>query len=118
MVRCSFCKQYQYCAPRTETGREVRTVSTTHRLIKPNQRARILERATGRCELCGSGRDLHVGHLLSVADGHEHGLSDDEINSDDNLSAMCAECNLGLGRASVPPRLLVALVVRRAKATA
>lgn len=41
------------------------------------------------------------------------GLTDEEINSDDNLAAFCDECNLGLGKQPVPLRLAVALVMAR-----
>lgn len=112
-VRCSQCDTFQYNAPKTETGRKVRTISTTHEMISASLRARILERATGRCEICGSGKDLHVGHVLSVADGHAEGLTDQEINNPDNLAAMCAACNLGQGSISLPPRFLAALLHRR-----
>jgi 5-methylcytosine-specific restriction endonuclease McrA len=102
VVRCAQCDAYQYCAPKTETGRAPRTVQTTHEAIKPKQRARILERASSKCELCGAiDKPLHVGHMLSVEAGHAEGLSDDAINSDDNLAALCDECNLGLGAKTV-----------------
>lgn len=117
-VYCDNCGKYQYNAPKTETGREIRSTQTTHAAIKPNQRSRILLRANGRCELCGRrGEDqgLHVGHLLSVAVGTAGGMSDDEINDDANLSAMCAECNLGLGDEPVPLRLAIRLVLERRK---
>jgi 5-methylcytosine-specific restriction endonuclease McrA len=118
-VRCARCNVFQYNAPRVETGRAVRTVSTVHEAIKPKLRARILERATGRCELCGAdGRaagGLHVGHLISVKDGLERGLTEVDLNTEENLAAMCAECNLGLGQQTVPLRLAVAIVMTRLK---
>ena len=116
-VRCVACDRFQYNAPRVETGREVRSVSTVHEAIKPKLRTRILERATGRCELCGKdGRaagGLHVGHIISVKQGLEQGLTEVEINTEENLCAMCAECNLGLGSTPVPLRLAVAMVMAR-----
>ena len=112
---CSSCGLFQYNAPRTETGRAPRSVQSTHEAILPSQRARILQRATGRCELCGSPRELSVGHLLSVADGHAAGLPDGVINHDENLAAFCAECHLGMGRESIPVRLLVALLECRVR---
>lgn len=114
-VFCAKCGKHQYNAPKTETGRKTRSVSTTHEGVSPKQRARILERATGRCELCGSRTDLHVGHLLSVVEGHARGLTDQEINSDENLSAMCSACNLGVGRQVVPLRLAIAMVLARVR---
>jgi 5-methylcytosine-specific restriction endonuclease McrA len=95
-VRCRTCNRFQYNAPRVETGRAPRTVTTVHNGIKPAQRARVLER-DGRCVLCGRRDDLHVGHLIPVARGLETGLTEVELNDDENLAAMCDECNLGLG---------------------
>lgn len=119
VVRCKKCETHCYNAPRTETGREKRSVSTVHEAIKPRSRAAVLERATGRCELCGARptaeRGLHVGHLISVDHGLEHGLTDAEINSEENLCALCAECNLGMGKRSLPLRLAVAMVLVRLK---
>ena len=117
-VYCDECGTWQYNAPKTETGREVRSVSTTHEAIKPKQRSRIIDRANIRCERCGkpaaaSQTGLHVGHVISVVDGHKHGLSDDVINSDDNLIAECDECNLGHGSGSLPMRFYVALLMSR-----
>ncbi len=114
-VRCSACNTYQYNAPRVETGRAVRTVTTIHNGIKPNQRWRILQRANSHCELCGSGGDLEVGHLLSVNDGAEMGLTEIELNADENLAAFCKECNNGMGKETAPLRLMFAIIKARAK---
>jgi hypothetical protein len=116
VVRCLDCDKYLYNAPRSETGKDVRSVETTRAGIKPRKRSRIIERATGRCELCGRRPDsgeLHVGHLISVKDGLANGLSDDEINDDSNLCCMCDSCNLGIGSQTVPLRLAVAMVMAR-----
>jgi len=72
-----------------------------------------LERATGRCELCGSRAELHVGHLLSAEAGLRHGLTEATLNSDENLAAMCAACNLGIGKEVVPLRLAIAMLLAR-----
>lgn len=113
-VYCATCGRWQYNAPKTETGREVRTVTTVHEGIKPKQRARILLRASGRCELCGkSDSPLHVGHLLSVKHGLMQGLTELELNDDENLAAFCDECNLGLGDEPVPLRLAIAITMAR-----
>lgn len=118
-VRCKTCDTFVYNASKVETGREVRSTSTVHKGITSKKRARILERATCRCEMCGK-KDciLHVGHLLSVEDGLKQGLTELELNSDENLSAMCDECNLGLGKNSLPLRLCIAILKSRAKAVA
>lgn len=112
-VYCADCGRWLYNAPKTETGQATRSVSTIHNGIKPKQRSRIIERATGRCELCGNGIALHVGHLLSVLDGIALGLTEFELNNDENLAAMCEECNLGIGSLPISPRLYVALLARR-----
>lgn len=116
-VYCSACLRHQYNAPKTETGREARSVSTVHNGIKPKHRIRIIERARGRCEYCNvEGRPLHIGHALSVKDGLALSLSDAQINHDDNLMALCEECNLGQGAGSTPPWLLVAILKARGAA--
>ena len=49
-----------------------------------------------------------IGHAVSLRDGYAEGMSDAMLYSDHNLVAMCAECNAGLGGASIPPyRLLL-----------
>lgn len=117
-VRCLDCNRHCYNAPRTETGKRVRTVQTTHALIKPSDRARIIERANGHCEFCGrSGREspggLHVAHMMSVDDGHRVGLSDEQINDDENLAAGCAECNLGASKRTVTARMYIHVLMAR-----
>lgn len=118
------CGAWVYNAPRTETGEKPRSVSTVHDGIKPKARARIILRANGHCELCGADASvspLHVGHLISVQDGVAEGLTDEQINHQENLAAMCDQCNLGLGDTSVPLRMLyritaLRLAIRRASA--
>ena len=112
-VFCAKCGAFLYNAPRTETGEKQRSISTTHEGITPSKRARVIERATSRCEFCGATGNLHVGHILSVEDGHRMGLSDLEINADENLACFCEQCNLGMGKISLSPRLYVALLKRR-----
>ncbi|ORW29203.1 hypothetical protein AWB91_24580 [Mycobacterium paraense] len=53
---------------------------------------------------------LQIGHLISVHDGHLVGLSDADLTSDDNLGVMCVECNSGLSKQSLPPRLIAAAI--------
>ena len=116
---CVFCVcgRWQYNAPKTETGRETRSISTVHERIKPNQRVRILLRANGRCELCGArGGEvhLHVGHICSVEAAFQS-MTDAEINDDENLIAACEECNLGIGSSPMPARFLMLIVKERIK---
>ncbi|MCA9179631.1 MAG: hypothetical protein KDB14_34485 [Planctomycetales bacterium] len=58
---------------------------------------------------------LHVGHVVSVAEGRKVGLSDVELNSAENLIAMCEECNLGLGKETIPIKNYVAILMARFK---
>ena len=117
-VRCSTCDTFLYNAPRVETGRAVRTTKTVHNGIKNKQRARVLLRANGACELCHEGgKPIHVGHLVSVDKGLAQGLTELELNDDENLCAMCDECNLGLGKEPVPLRFAVSIVMARLRKT-
>lgn len=113
-VFCAACGLFQYNAPRTETGKEKLTTRSAHN-ISPSQRSRVLMRAHGMCEICGKRGELHVGHILSVAEALEQELEPARFNSDDNLMAQCPECNLGLGKNPVPVWLVVGLMVARGK---
>jgi hypothetical protein len=113
VVFCRDCGRYAgYNAPKTETGEAPRTLQTI-RHISPSQRTRILERALGRCELCASIELPTIAHFLSVKDGFDF-LTDAEINSDENLIVLCAECNSGQSHRTGPLRLLAAILHRRA----
>jgi len=117
VVRCNICERYQYNAPKSETGRQTRSVESRQG-IKPSKRARILERANGRCEICGRSPAEHnivlvLGHVLSVDEGKKLKFTDDVLNSDDNLISSCEECNLGQGRRSYPASILLGLVKAR-----
>lgn len=112
-VYCSGCGRFQYNAPKTETGRAPRTVQTVHEAIKPKQRARILLRSNGRCELCGKRESLHVGHMLSVKSGMAWGMTEDQLNDDENLVALCDECNLGIGSEPMPLRFVMRVLLER-----
>ena len=112
-VYCGRCHRHQYNAPKSETGLAQRSVSSRP-LLKPARRARILERDNGACVGCHrSDVILHVGHLLSVEDGRRLGASEDEIWSDENLAAMCEECNLGFGKLTVSLRLVYRILQAR-----
>lgn len=113
-VRCLACGKHCYNAPRTETGRAARTVATIHNGIKPALRARILERDGMRCVICGATETrFHVGHLISVEAGLLYGLTDAEINDEENLAVMCEECNLGYSDRPIPLRTAIAIVRAR-----
>jgi hypothetical protein len=113
-VRCAACNRHCYNAPRHETGRAPRNHAVLHAGIRPGLRARILERDGAACVLCRSVTGpLHVGHLISVDAGRRFGLTDAEINDEENLVAMCEACNLGFGAAPIPLRLAVVIVRAR-----
>lgn len=115
VVRCAACDAYAYCAPRSETGRAVRTLDA-RRDLRPRQRSRIFARDLGRCVMCGSddpGR-LDIGHLLSLKEGHALGVPDEMLGADDNLAVMCRECNGWLGAGSIAPVMLARLLRARA----
>ena len=107
------CGRLAYNAPKVETGEATRSITSVHEALRPKQKARILERATARCELCGNAGIVHVSHLLSVKDGMALGLTEAELNSDENLACLCECCNLGMGDLSFSPRLYIALLQRR-----
>ena len=115
-VFCADCGRLAYNAPKSETGEEPRRVDGLREGVSARQRVRILIRAGGRCELCGSNGILHVSHLLSVKEGTALGLEPAILNSDDNLAAWCEACNLGLGSGSVSTTLFVALLRRHVRA--
>lgn len=112
-VRCN--KWTSWCRPKDASGlprRSLRRDGAT-----PGVRARVLERAARRCEWCGSPESeqdvLHVAHFVSVADGRDAGLSDDLINSEENLFGACEACNVGAGRRTAHVRMFVAILRAR-----
>jgi hypothetical protein len=114
VMLCGDCRVYCYNAPRTETGREPRSLRTRP-TIRPGQRARILMLDNSTCVLCHrNDLPLDIGHLVSVHDGREMSLTDAELNSDENLAAMCSPCNSGVGRERLPLRIVVAVLRARA----
>ena len=116
-VFCDQCGSWNYNAPRVETGRKQRTIATVHEAITPRIRALVLMRASGHCEICGASptpeHPLHVGHMLSVKRGMEQGLNETELNSLENLAALCDGCNLGIADTPVPLRLVIGIVMAR-----
>jgi 5-methylcytosine-specific restriction endonuclease McrA len=112
-VFCAACGRFQYNRPRTESGREPRSLRTRPD-IKPSKRARVLDRDNGCCVVCH--RDdvpLDVGHLISVDEGRKLGMTDAELFDDENLAAMCAACNSGYSTLPISPRLLVSIIRAR-----
>lgn len=60
--------------------------------VTPTVRFRVLKRCGFACTYCGRRApvvELHVDHIVPVAQGG--------TDKDENLTAACAECNLGKG---------------------
>ena len=120
-VRCGECNRHVYNAPKTELGLRPVTVQTI-RDISPADRVYVLFRAAGHCEVPGCGKTFgtevvpHLAHLVSVNDILRLKLPLQEAkrlaNCLENLAALCDECNLGLGKASVNARTLMAIAVK------
>lgn len=116
VVRCIGCGKWAYNQPKAESGKPQRSVRTRPE-IKPSTRARILERDNYTCVMCHSATSvLHIGHLLSVNDGKALGATEEELFDDENLAAMCEECNLGQGQTTVSMRLLYLILKARVDA--
>lgn len=101
-VHCQVCNKWQYNAPRTETGRKVRTIKTSHAGITAKVRTKVILRAGARCELCGATGDLEVGHITSVNSAYALNWLDVQINHQSNLCALCPACNSGIGAETIP----------------
>jgi 5-methylcytosine-specific restriction endonuclease McrA len=113
-VYCKRCHTYAgYNAPKYETGRAVRPLRTRPD-IKTSQRTRVLDRDNGACIICHrTDVWLDVGHIVSVAEGRQLGLTDAQLFDDENLAAMCQPCNSGFSAVSINPRLFASLVIAR-----
>lgn len=99
--------------PRHESGKAVRPLGTRPG-IAPSKRARVLQRDNCTCVVCHrADTPIDVGHLISRNTGTAMGLTDNQIESDENLAAMCATCNSGIGDEPVPLRFMVALLRAR-----
>jgi hypothetical protein len=112
-VRCARCDRYAgYNARRTETGRPRRSLRSRPP-ISPSQRNRILTRDNSTCLRCNhSDRPLVVAHWISVDDGKklDLGLSEAELFDDETLLVLCAECNAGQGRETLPLRFMATVL--------
>jgi Zn finger protein HypA/HybF involved in hydrogenase expression len=117
---CGQCKRHLRFVGKAELGLAPRSVSSTRNGIKPAQRSRVMQRDNFRCWSCGRASPsvmLHVGHVISVADGERMGLSQQQINDDENLVTQCEECNLGLGSNTMPIRFVVNVLLARIQNT-
>lgn len=115
LVFCINCGKHNYNAPRTETGKVQRSLTTARNGLKPSVRSRILQRDGGKCNLCGRSPRVHnvilnVDHILPVEAGVKVGLSDAEINHEENLWAICEECNSGKSNSVLALRLAASIL--------
>ena len=115
-VHCCNCFKLQYNASRAETGEEVTSLRSRIE-IPSSQRARILERDSFRCLMCGKtphdGVVLTVHHLVSQADFVKYDCGKpSDVNQDANLATACAECNAGKSSRSISVVALTALALR------
>lgn len=116
-VYCCTCNTWQYNAPRLETGRAVRSLSTRPG-ITPAQRARVLAVHDHACIGCGKRPPdvaLDIDHILGREIAFKHGLLDELIDSEWNLAPMCQECNSGKRWVSEPEvRLMYRVLMLKA----
>lgn len=111
VIRCYQCDTWAYNRPKSESGRPQRRIRT-RATIKPSQRFRILEQFGHACASCGAADQLlHIGHLISVEAfeqwGDLIGMTQDEVDADENLCCLCEECNLGMGETFTSIRLML-----------
>jgi hypothetical protein len=113
-IRCARCNEFSYNEPQGRRG-----TAALRRPMSPEKRTSILERDGMACVLCHTtDRPLHVGHLLSVADGLALGVDADLLDDDANLAAMCEDCNEEKGPDSVEPRTYALIMARLLQASA
>lgn len=116
VVRCAACDRYWYCAPKTETGRAVRSLRRT--AMPPSKRARVLRHHHNACVGCGARPpdvELLIGHLVPRDEAIKLGLPEHLADHDFNLAPMCPECNSGLGRSPVAIGLMYRLLLLHLK---
>ena len=82
---------------------------------QPQPTWRIILRDGCACVLCHTREDLVIGHAVSVRDGYADGLTNKLLYSDNNLVAICTECNSGQGGDSIPPHRLLLILSLRAQ---
>jgi len=113
IARCDQCGNPNvYCVPNHEVGegpKPLRRIAPD--TVDASQKIRILLRDRGRCALCRTSEEpLHIGHLVSLAEGKRYtDKVHSALRSDANLVVMCDACNLDLGKQSVPLLWIVAL---------
>jgi hypothetical protein len=112
-VYCRECKRFLYNAPKRELGMDPTPVRTGP--VSPTKRYAVIIRAHSHCELCGrdvSDAILHIGHIISEDNVRELGLPMHLCDHIDNLFCLCDECNLGMGKRSLPLHDLLIRVLK------
>jgi 5-methylcytosine-specific restriction endonuclease McrA len=91
---------------KAEIGIGTRSLSSRPE-IKPRVRMNVFRSDGLCCLVCARvaqpGRELVVGHIISVKDAEAAGWPESQTYSEENLAAMCEECNAGLGSTSLDP---------------
>lgn len=106
-LTCGACGLHVKWVPKRDLGLAPDNKRTRPE-ISPSKRARILAAFNHICVSCKrDDRPLEIGHLISIADGHQYGLTDDELFDDFNLVPMCDACNAGQGDMTVGMWLIV-----------
>jgi len=111
IVHCETCNRALHVAANPDP---IKPERKTHDKISPSQRARVLMRDR-HCVFCGRGENLQVGRLLSMAVGIKAGLTEAQLDDDENLAAMCGECNLGMADLEMPLWIVVPILRARMK---
>lgn len=115
-ARCGTCDRHLKFVSKAELGIKPITAKVIHEGITKGQRLRLLLRANCRCELCGARIEegnFHASHIVPVEYGVKQGLSPSEVNSDENLMALCAPCNQGMSKMVLPLRTMVMVLFAR-----
>lgn len=117
-VYCDQCNRWHFNAPKTETGRAVRTLATRP-TIKPSERARVLAAHDHACVGCGKRPPevrLELDHIIPREVADAYGMLDALIDSHWNLAPLCAECNSGKRWVSEPSvRLMYRCLMMKAQ---
>lgn len=108
-VFCHVCGKHQYNSPKHERGLAPKPLRQDG--IPPGVVHLVKVRANFRCEGCGCTAEdqrMDVGHRISEAAWRENCLPPLLVRDEDNLAWLCASCNSGQSKASlpVPPELL------------
>lgn len=106
VLRCICCDTYWKNIPKTDSGRAVRMLTNGASRQYKKSRVKVLTRDT-YCEICNTafndklGKQKHCGHIVSRKDAINLGMLESCIDHEDNMAAMCSECNSSLSSTSL-----------------